>query len=89
MKAIKCSIILASILLSGCTCLGIQTKESIIEDYEIEIQNMDTNAEISYFDNAMSISNRVIDDQRLRKSDKAYLVNYILIMLKSFEDETK
>lgn len=50
---------------------------------------MDTNAEISYFDNARSISNRVIDDQRLRKSDKAYLVNYILIMLKSFEDETE
>ena len=36
-----------------------------------------------------SISNKVIDDQRLRKSDKAYLVNYILIMLKSFEDETE
>lgn len=89
MKAIKCSIILASILLSGCTCLSIQTKESIIEGYEIEIQNMDTNEEISYFDNAMSISNRVIDDQRLKKPDKAYLVNYILIMLKSFEDETR
>ena len=50
---------------------------------------MDTNAEISYFDNAMSITNRVIDDQRLKKSDKAYLVNYVLIMLKSFEDETR
>lgn len=85
----KCNIILVSILLSGCTCLGIQTKESIMEDYEIEIQNMDTNEEISYFDNAMSISNRVIGDQRLKKSDKAYLVNYILIMLKSFEDETR
>lgn len=85
----KYNIILASILLSGCTCLGIQTRESIVEDYEIEIQNMDTNAEISYFDNARFISNRVIDDQRLRKSDKAYLVNYILIMLKSFEDETE
>lgn len=85
----KYQIVLASILLSGCTCLGIQTRESRIEDYEIEIQNMDTNAEVNYFDNARSISNRVIDDQRLRKSDKAYLINYVLIMLKSFEDETK
>lgn len=48
---------------------------------------MDTHEDIDAHDVAMQLSNRIIMDNKLRSTDKAYLIDYIIIMLKSWEYE--
>lgn len=86
MKKLLIVLVIGSII-SGCKCLGIHNRDSYIESYEIEIQNMDTYEDIDAHDIAMQLSNRIIMDKKLRSTDKAYLIDYIIIMLKSWEYE--
>nr|DAL41735.1 MAG TPA_asm: Prokaryotic membrane lipoprotein lipid attachment site [Caudoviricetes sp.] len=86
MKKLLIILVISSII-SGCKCLGIYNRDSYIESYEIEIQNMDTYEDIDAHDVAMQLSNRIIMDKKLRSTDKAYLIDYIIIMLKSWEYE--
>lgn len=86
MKKLLIVLVISSII-SGCKCLGIHNRDSYIESYEIEIQNMDTYEDIDAYDIAMQLSNRIIMDKKLRSTDKAYLIDYIIIMLKSWEYE--
>lgn len=84
------SIGLVSLIVFGCTpSCYIGKYKPILESYEIEIENLDTNIEIGPFNMANDISQRVLSDNKLKRYEKMYLIQCIVYKLKDINEYEK
>ena len=73
----KTTLLIAACILGITSCTTLNPEYCRIEDYEIQIQNIDTPIKGDPQQRALELTSQIIKDKDLSTNDKLYLCNYL------------